>query len=77
MRDRMTSIYLSGHHASGLSLYGKKTVPEMVDALRKLATHQKAEAEAILAAAPDDFRVETFLGIYARAGLKVLQKGSA
>lgn len=71
----MTGITLPGHSGSGFQDYGRKTVPEMIAALRRIAEHQKAEAEAILAASDDDFRVSTYIGSLVERNREVMQEG--
>jgi len=74
MADRMTRIILPGI-GSGYADYGRKTPEEMIAAYREYAEHLLAEAEAVLAARPGDFRVETYRGVYVMRDLKVLQEG--
>jgi hypothetical protein len=71
--DRMTSVCLPGIFGSGIADWGKKTVPEMIAMLRKYAEHERAVAEAILAASDDQFLVETYTGVYVMRNKVVLQ----
>jgi hypothetical protein len=76
MSDRMTSVHLPGLNAgSGLADWGRKTPAEMISLIREHAAHQKQQAEAILAASDDEFRVETYVGVYVRRSKIVLQEG--
>ena len=59
----MTSIYLPGlKYDIGLAEWGRKTHAEMLAIYRAHAARQRAEADRILAAADEDFVVETYLG---------------
>lgn len=75
MSDRLTSICLPGKSV-GVADYGLRTVPEMIAFIRARAVAMKAEAEAILNASDNSFRVDTYVGIHARRGLKILQQPS-
>ena len=76
MSERMTGILLPGRpNGVGWAEWGRKTPAEMIASYRRHAEQQKAEAEAILAAADEDFYVDTYLGPYARAKTEVLQAG--
>jgi hypothetical protein len=72
MSEQMTSIYLPGlSHGRGYTDWGRKTVPEMIDSLRKLAQNQLDTAEAILRAADS----ETYRRIHVQRDRIVLQQG--
>ena len=75
MSERMTSIDLPGVFNSGWADYGRKTPAEMIAYMRRHAEDKKREAEAVLAAADADFRVETYRGIYVKRDREVLQAG--
>lgn len=76
MSERMTSITLPGLNSGhGIADWGRKTPEEMVERLRSYAERQKAAAERILAAAPSDFRVETYVGVHVQRQKEVLQEG--
>lgn len=77
MADRMTSIRLPGSKHVGLADWGRKTPEEMIRMLRTHAEHQKSVAEAILAAADDDFLIETYTGVYVQRNRKTIQPGRA
>lgn len=77
MSDRMTSIHLPGHMGAGIADYGLQSAPTMIAKLREYAKHAKAQAEMILAASDADFRIETYLGPYARRDTKIIQVGKA
>ncbi len=47
----------------------------MLAFIRSYATHQKAIAEAILAANDSDFLIETYVGPYVRKNRKIIQPG--
>ncbi len=74
MSERYTAISLRGNRCSWAER-GRRTVPEMVDILRAHAQKEKDDAEAVLAALDGDFRVTTFLGIYAHRRSETLQEG--
>lgn len=76
MSERMTSIYLPNMTGSGISEYGRKTPQEMIEVLRDYAKYQKEQAEIILSAKDIEFRVETYLGVYVRKKVEVLQEGA-
>jgi hypothetical protein len=73
MSERLTSIHLPGRFGSGYADWGRKTVPEMVAAIRDRAELMKRDAEAILAAKDSDFHVCTYRGVHVRRDLVVLQ----
>ena len=75
MSERMTSIRIPGVFGSGYADYGRKTPKEMIDIIRDYALTKKAEAEIILNAKDEDFRVETHLGHFVRNKIEVLQEG--
>ena len=76
MGERMTSVHLPGmRHGAGVAEYGRKTPAEMVAMLRKYAEANKAEAEQILAATDEEFRVETYTGVWVQRNREVLQEG--
>ena len=77
MSDRMTAIDLPGTWGSGVAEYGRQSVPAMIAIIRLRAERQKADAEAILAAADGDFRVRTYVGVLAMNKMEVLQRGRA
>lgn len=77
MSERMTGIELRGNKAAGpgLAEWGRKTPTEMIERYRQYARHQLAEAQAILSATDDDFRVETYTGVHVQRNREVLQEG--
>ena len=77
MRDLMTSIHLPEQAVQGYADYGKKTSAEMIAAYRAIAREKKFEAEAILAAVDEDFRIDTYRGIHAQRDRKIIQEGKA
>jgi len=78
MSERMTAIYLpSLRQGAGWAECGRRSPNEMIDIIRGQAARQKAEAEAILAAADVDFRIETYVGVHVQKQLEVLQEGGA
>ena len=78
MADRLTAIHLPGvPKGYGLAHHGRSSAAAMVDAIRHKARQELDAAQAILAAKPEDFRVETYLGVYRRRQIEVLQEGKA
>ena len=75
MTDRMTSIRLPGATSPGWMDCGLVPPEAMIAAFRERAERMIAEGKEILAAQDGDFRVETFIGPYARRGPRVLQPG--
>lgn len=77
MGERMTGIELRGNKAAGpgLAEWGRKTPAEMIELYRRYAAHQLAEAQAVLAASDEDFRVETYTGVHVHRNREVLQEG--
>ena len=75
MSERMTAIDLPGTWGGGIADYGRKTVPEMIALLRSHATANRTQAEAILAANDEDFRVQTYIGERVRRDRIILQEG--
>lgn len=74
MGERMTSISVKGGIC--FSDWGRKSPEEMIKAYREIARQRKEEAEAILNANDEDFRIETHTGVHVRRNLEVLQGGS-
>lgn len=76
MSDKMTSVHLPGlRQGAGLSDWGHLPSAQMIAQLRSMARMIKEESEQILAADDADFRVEQYVGKYARKGVVVLQEG--
>mgnify|MGYP006350049633 CR=1 FL=1 len=77
MSERMTRIELRGNKAAGpgLAEWGRKTPAEMIERYRQYARHQLAEAEAVLAATDEEFRVETYTGVHVQRNREVIQDG--
>lgn len=76
MSDRMTSVHLNGlPMGAGYAEWGLREPKEMIGYLRQIARQQLLEAEKILAASDEDFRVETYVGVHVRRQLRVLQEG--
>ena len=71
----MTNIHLIGVHNSRWAEYGQKTVLEMVAKIRERARKDIADAQAILAAADEDFTVSTYIGVHVQRKRVVLQHG--
>lgn len=61
MTEKYTRIALRGTRVRLLE-HGERTVDEMHRALRHLAEVQRAEAEAVLTADPEDFDVDVVRG---------------
>lgn len=75
MSERMTSIDIPGSKNSGIADFGRLTAENMIRQFREYAQRQKEAAEEILAAADDDFRVETYTGVYVQRNREVIQPG--
>jgi len=76
MSGRLTGIDLPGLGiGTGLADWGRKTPAEMIQKYREYARRNKEVAEAILAAADDDFRIDTYVGPLAMKDYVVLQEG--
>jgi hypothetical protein len=69
----MTSIRLPSTFGSGVADHGRKTVPEMINLIRSKAEHDRAIANAILAAPDCEFLVETYEGVHVRRNKVALQ----
>ena len=68
MSERMTSVRLRnpknhGVFGGGVSDYGRRGRAEMIAQLRSYAEAEKRVVDEILAAADEDFIVETYLGV--------------
>lgn len=74
MSERRTTIELGT--VGGMSDYGRKTPAEMIATYRRYAEAQLAEAQAVLAAPDDAFRVYTHTGVHCVRHIEVLQEGS-
>lgn len=77
MSDRMTTITLPGAVAVGYQDWGVKTPAEMIKTIREHAAEQLRQANAVIEAADEDFRVETHTGMHVKRNRKVLQRGRA
>lgn len=75
MSERLTSIRLLTHRFAGWAEWGRKTPAEMIAAIRSHAQHQLAEAQAVLAAADEDFYIDTYRGVHVQRDREVLQEG--
>lgn len=77
MSERMTGIQLRGNKAAGpgLAEWGRKTPAEMIARYRSYAQHQLEEAQAILAAADEDFHIDTYRGVNVQRDREVIQEG--
>ncbi|MFG1429365.1 hypothetical protein [Roseixanthobacter glucoisosaccharinicivorans] len=76
MSERMTSIHLPGSRGSGgYAEYGRCEPAEMISVIRARAAHMKEEAERILSAPDDAFRVETYVGVHVQRRREILQEG--
>jgi hypothetical protein len=76
MADRMTSIHLPGlASGSGLADWGRQDAATMIAQIRRYALQQKEWAEAILAAADEDFMVNTYVGVHVQRNREIIQKG--
>lgn len=76
MSERMTSIHLPNlpYHA-GRAEWGRVPAAEMIAIIRRSAERDKEVAEAILAAADEDFHIETYLGVNVKRNREVIQDG--
>jgi len=76
MSIRMTSIHLPGlRRGAGIGELGRVPAAEMIAIIRRSAERHKEEAEAILAAADEDFHIETYLGVSVKRNREVIQEG--
>lgn len=72
----MTSIVLPGTPSiGGFAEWGKVPVAVMIAAHRLRAERMRADAEAILSASDDDFRIDTYVGPIAMRDRQVIQQG--
>jgi hypothetical protein len=76
MSDRMTSIKLPCRFGCSVADWGMKSIPEMLELIRSYAKQNKAEAEAILAATDDQFRVETYVGVHVMRNREIIQEST-
>ncbi len=74
MSERRTSIELGT--VGGMSDYGRKTPAEMIALYRRHAEYNLTQAQAVLAAPDDAFRVYTHTGVHCVRHIEVLQEGS-
>ena len=74
MSERRTTIELGT--VGGMSDYGRKTPAEMIALYRRYAEYNLAEAQAVLAAPDDAFRVYTHTGVHCVRHIEVLQEGA-
>lgn len=76
MAEKHTIITLPGlPNGAGLAEHGVEDVEHMIERYRAMAKRQKEDADMILAASDDDFRVVVVKGIYVQRDPKVLQEG--
>ena len=73
MSDKMTVVQLPGVSGAGFQNYGERTVPEMIETLRRYARADLERAEKILAAKDEDFQVEVVRGVIVGHHIKWLQ----
>ena len=74
MSERMTAVRLPG--GGSLADRGRRTPTEMIQQIREYAKHEKAKAEAILAADDKDFHVVTYVGVYVHRNPEILQESA-
>lgn len=74
MSDRYTTITLG---ANGFSLHGRTDVSTAISAIRRAASADLANAQAVLNASDDDFRIYTHTGIHRVRNIEVLQEGKS
>ena len=74
MSERMTTIELG--KVGGFRRHGRQTPAEMIATYRRHAEAQLAEAQAVLAAPDDAFRVYTHTGTFIQRHIEVLQEGA-
>ncbi len=74
MSERMTTIELG--KVGGFRRHGRQAPAEMIATYRRYAEAQLAEAQAVLAAPDDAFRVYTHTGVHCVRHIEVLQEGS-
>jgi hypothetical protein len=75
MTRRLTRITLPGSpNGSGLMDWGELSAENMIGQLRRLAEHQKAQAEAILAADDEDFQVDLVEGSCVERFVRTIQQ---
>ena len=74
MSERMTTIELG--KVGGFRRHGRQTPAEMIATYRRYAEAQLAEAQAVLAAPDDAFRVYTHTGVHCVRHIEVLQEGA-
>lgn len=75
MAERITSIHLRGSTHSGMAESGRKSAEEMIRELRDFARRQKQAAEEVLTASDEDFRVETYVGVFRQRNKEIIQSG--
>jgi hypothetical protein len=76
MTDTFTKITVPGQHKfTGIMDHGRQTTEDMIKMARAYAAHMRACADAIDAAADDNFKVEIVRGSVVQTLVKVLQEG--
>ncbi len=76
MADRMTEINLPGAWV-GIAEHGRVDPEQMITQAREQAARDLAAAQAVLAAADEDFRITTYVGVHVQRELEVIQPGGA
>lgn len=76
MSEKMTTIHLAGlSQGAGFMDYGEKTAAEMIATYRRNAESDLAKAQAILAAADDDFQIKVVRGVHVQHHIRTIQEG--
>lgn len=76
MTEKVTVITLPGlPNGAGLAEHGVEEASHMIAKYRDMARRQKEDADAILAASDEDFRVVVAKGIIVQRDRRVLQEG--
>lgn len=75
MTDRLTGIHLPGCDYAGIAEWGRCSKDDMLALIRRQAETMKRQADAILDATDDDFRITTYLGPLAMRNIEVIQEG--
>lgn len=75
MSEKMTVIELPGGLDNGLGEWGELTAEEMVSKYREHAERMKAQAEEVLAASPEEYRIRVVRGPIVQHLVRELQPG--
>lgn len=77
MSEKRTIVRLPGQKVwSGLGDWGEQTAPAMIAQVRAYASHLRAQADLIDAAADSEFQIDVARGVFVQNHVREIQKST-